>query len=51
SDENYDSLGLAVGAVLTQWKIAQLSQGSAAMWDAHLRVGGAAGTDLPVDDC
>jgi hypothetical protein len=34
-----------------EWNIAESSQGSAAMWDAHFRVGGAAGTDLQYKDC
>lgn len=35
--------GATAGYVLMEWNIAQSSQGSAAMWDSHFRVGGAQG--------
>ena len=34
-----------------EWNIAQTSQGSAAIWDSHFRVGGAAGTNLQQNNC
>ncbi|KAK3296411.1 pectate lyase superfamily protein-domain-containing protein [Chaetomium fimeti] len=43
--------GATAGAVVLQWNIRASSPGSAAMWDAHVRVGGAAGSDLQVGDC
>lgn len=43
--------GATAGAILMEWNLAQASQGSAGMWDAHFRVGGALGSDLQFDDC
>ncbi|KAK8092424.1 glucan -beta-glucosidase protein [Apiospora kogelbergensis] len=43
--------GSTAGAILMEWNVAAASQGSAAMWDSHFRVGGAAGTSLSVADC
>ncbi|EGX93627.1 LysM domain protein [Cordyceps militaris CM01] len=38
--------GPTAGAILMEWNIAQDKQGSAAMWDVHFRIGGAAGSNL-----
>ncbi|KAE8385789.1 hypothetical protein ETB97_001033 [Aspergillus alliaceus] len=43
--------GPAPGAILMQWNLAEDSQGSAAMWDVHFRIGGSAGTELQSDRC
>jgi glucan 1,3-beta-glucosidase len=43
--------GGTAGCILMEWNIAQSSQGSAAMWDSHFRVGGAAGSNLQVSNC
>lgn len=43
--------GKTAGAIILQWNMRESSQGSAAMWDVHIRVGGAAGSDLQVGDC
>ncbi|KAF7595626.1 hypothetical protein BBP40_005374 [Aspergillus hancockii] len=43
--------GPAPGAILMQWNVADVSQGSAAMWDVHFRIGGSAGTQLQSDKC
>ncbi|ERS99606.1 hypothetical protein HMPREF1624_02966 [Sporothrix schenckii ATCC 58251] len=43
--------GATAGAVLMQWNVAAASPGSAAMWDSHFRVGGAAGSDLDAKTC
>ncbi|KAH7309629.1 pectate lyase superfamily protein-domain-containing protein [Stachybotrys elegans] len=43
--------GPVAGAVLMEWNLHESSQGSAAMWDSHFRVGGNAGSDLLLDDC
>lgn len=43
--------GATSGAVLMEWNVAAKSQGAAAMWDSHFRVGGALGTDLDVSKC
>ncbi|KAI0542146.1 pectate lyase superfamily protein-domain-containing protein [Xylaria digitata] len=51
SDMLFTVSGPTAGAILMEWNIAQSSQGSAAMWDAHIRVGGAVGSNLQFDQC
>ncbi|KAH8892812.1 pectin lyase-like protein, partial [Thozetella sp. PMI_491] len=43
--------GNTAGAILMEWNVKQSSQGSAAMWDTHFRIGGAKGTSLTATDC
>ncbi|KAH7303636.1 exo-1,3-beta-D-glucanase [Stachybotrys elegans] len=43
--------GPTPGVVLMEWNMAESSQGSAAMWDTHFRIGGAQGTGLTAKDC
>ncbi|TPX10950.1 uncharacterized protein E0L32_008156 [Thyridium curvatum] len=43
--------GPTAGAVAIEWNIAESSLGAAGMWDTHVRVGGAAGSDLSVQNC
>ncbi len=43
--------GATAGAIILEWNIHQSSQGSAAMWDTHIRVGGALGSDLQSSNC
>ncbi|KAM3448364.1 hypothetical protein MY3296_007848 [Beauveria thailandica] len=40
-----------VGAILMEWNVAAKSQGAAAMWDSHFRVGGALATHLDLATC
>lgn len=51
SDLIFETLGPAPGAILTEWNVAEASQGSAGMWDVHYRIGGSAGTKLQSDTC
>ncbi|KAF6813967.1 glucan 1,3-beta-glucosidase [Colletotrichum plurivorum] len=51
SDMMFTVKGPTAGCILMQWNVHESSQGSAAMWDSHFRVGGAAGTDLQLKDC
>lgn len=51
SDIMLETKGPAPGAILMEWNVAGSSQGSAAMWDVHFRIGGSAGTDLQSDKC
>jgi glucan 1,3-beta-glucosidase len=51
SDMLFTVKGPTDGAVLMEWNVKESTQGSAAMWDAHFRVGGAAGTDLDLATC
>ena len=42
----FTTKGSTAGAVLLEWNMAADAQGSAALWDCHVRIGGATGTDL-----
>ncbi|KAK6522110.1 hypothetical protein TWF281_002677 [Arthrobotrys megalospora] len=50
-DMIFTTSGPTPGAIIIQWNVKQSSQGSAAMWDSHIRIGGAAGTSLRATDC
>ncbi|KAK6496339.1 hypothetical protein TWF481_002364 [Arthrobotrys musiformis] len=50
-DMIFTTSGATAGAIIMEWNVKQSSQGSAAMWDSHIRVGGAAGTGLQASDC
>ncbi|RHZ48193.1 uncharacterized protein CDV56_102104 [Aspergillus thermomutatus] len=43
--------GPTAGAVLVEWNVEQSVKGSAAMWDSHIRVGGAIGSKLQREQC
>ncbi|KAF3801934.1 putative glucan endo-1 3-beta-glucosidase [Colletotrichum gloeosporioides] len=43
--------GPTAGAVLVEWNVHESSQGSAGLWDSHIRVGGAKGSDLQNAEC
>lgn len=43
--------GPAPGAVMVEWNVKQSSQGSAGMWDSHVRVGGAIGSNMQAAQC
>lgn len=51
SDLIFETQGPQPGAILVEWNVAQSSQGSAGMWDVHIRIGGTAGTKLQSDIC
>ncbi|SNX82776.1 probable beta-1,3 exoglucanase precursor [Melanopsichium pennsylvanicum] len=53
SDMIFSTRGPAPGAIIVEWNIREQegSQGSAAIWDSHIRVGGFAGTNLQADKC
>jgi glucan 1,3-beta-glucosidase len=51
SDMLFTVKGGTAGCILMEWNIHAKSQGSAAMWDTHFRVGGAVGSDLQAKDC
>ncbi|KAI4150024.1 MAG: hypothetical protein LQ340_004311 [Diploschistes diacapsis] len=51
SDLVFETLGPAPGAILVEWNVKGQSQGSAGMWDVHVRIGGTAGTKLQSDTC
>lgn len=41
----------SAGVTLIEWNVQEKDQGSAALWDTHVRVGGAVGTQLTTDEC
>lgn len=43
--------GPTAGAVLVEWNVEQSVKGSAAMWDSHVRIGGAVGSRLQKEQC
>jgi hypothetical protein len=47
----FTTRGPTAGAVLVEWNIKAETQGSAALWDCHVRVGGATGTQLTPAEC
>ncbi|KAH8815884.1 pectate lyase superfamily protein-domain-containing protein [Xylogone sp. PMI_703] len=51
SDLIFETAGPQPGAIMIEWNVAEASQGSAGMWDVHVRIGGSAGTDLQSNTC
>ncbi|KAH6649971.1 pectate lyase superfamily protein-domain-containing protein [Chaetomium tenue] len=47
----FTTKGPTAGAVLVEWNMAADAKGSAALWDCHVRIGGATGTDLTPAEC
>ncbi|KAG8161147.1 hypothetical protein KVR01_009411 [Diaporthe batatas] len=43
--------GPTAGAIVLQWNAQEATQGSAGIWDSHIRVGGAVGSGLRASDC
>ncbi|KAK2750071.1 hypothetical protein FQN57_004563 [Myotisia sp. PD_48] len=43
--------GPTAGAILVEWNVHESTQGSVAMWDSHIRVGGAIGSKLQRQQC
>jgi len=51
TDILFTTVGPAAGAVVVEWNIKETVQGGAGMWDSHIRLGGAAGTNLEHANC
>ncbi|KAJ6263043.1 Glucan 1,3-beta-glucosidase [Drechslerella dactyloides] len=51
SDFLFTVKGATAGAILVEWNVHETTQGSAAMWDCHFRVGGAKGSNLQLEQC
>jgi glucan 1,3-beta-glucosidase len=51
SDLVITTKGSCRGAILMEWNVAAETQGSAGMWDVHIRIGGTAGTEMQSDTC
>jgi hypothetical protein len=45
------SKGPTPGLIVMQWNVAARSAGAAALWDVHVRLGGASGTSLTPSEC
>ncbi|KAJ7697688.1 exo-beta-1,3-glucanase [Mycena rosella] len=51
TDIIFSTIGPAGGAIVVEWNVKQTTQGGAGMWDSHIRLGGAAGTNLQASEC
>lgn len=51
SDMLFTVQGPTAGIIMMEWNVFESTQGSAAMWDSHFRIGGAEGSNLQVADC
>lgn len=51
SDIIFSTIGPTPGAIVVEWNVKQSSQGSAGLWDSHIRLGGTAGTNLQASQC
>jgi glucan 1,3-beta-glucosidase len=40
TDMIFSTIGPAAGAIVVEWNVHESTQGSAAMWDSHIRLGG-----------
>ncbi|KAK1959917.1 pectin lyase-like protein [Colletotrichum sublineola] len=47
----FTSRGPTAGLVLVEWNIEAASPGSTGLWDCHVRIGGATGTNLTPAEC
>lgn len=47
----FTTRGPTAGAIILQWNLKAESQGAAGLWDCHIRIGGATGTDLTPAEC
>lgn len=50
-DMIFSTRGSAAGAVVVEWNVHESIQGSVAMFDCHIRIGGARGTDQETNAC
>ncbi|KAJ7349193.1 exo-beta-1,3-glucanase [Mycena albidolilacea] len=51
TDIIFSTVGPAPGAIVVEWNVKEIKQGSAGTWDTHIRLGGAAGTNLEIEQC
>lgn len=53
TDIIFSTVGPAAGAIVVEWNIREPAgqQGAAGMWDSHIRLGGAAGSNLELGQC
>ncbi|KAJ7636131.1 exo-beta-1,3-glucanase [Mycena polygramma] len=46
TDIIFSTISSSPGAIVVEWNVQETSQGSAGMWDSHIRLGGSTGTNL-----
>ncbi|KIM76034.1 glycoside hydrolase family 55 protein [Piloderma croceum F 1598] len=51
TDMIFSTIGPAQGAIVVEWNVHESTQGSAGLWDSHIRIGGTAGTNAGVTGC
>ncbi|KAI0748312.1 exo-beta-1,3-glucanase [Daedaleopsis nitida] len=51
SDIIFATQAPAAGAIVVEWNVHSNAQGGAGMWDTHIRLGGAAGTNMLASNC
>ncbi|KAJ7205572.1 pectate lyase superfamily protein-domain-containing protein, partial [Mycena haematopus] len=51
SDFVISTTGGSAGAIGIEWNLAAISQGAAGLWDVHIRLGGAQGTNINSANC
>ncbi|GLB35079.1 putative glycoside hydrolase family 55 protein [Lyophyllum shimeji] len=53
TDMIFSTVGPAPGAIVVEWNVREPygQQGAAGMWDSHIRLGGASGTELELANC
>ncbi|KAJ6459997.1 beta-1,3-glucanase [Mycena sanguinolenta] len=51
SDFVISTTGGSAGAIGIEWNVEETSQGAAGMWDVHVRLGGATGTNINAKTC
>ena len=47
----FTTRGATAGLIVIEWNIQAETQGSAGLWDCHVRIGGATGTKLTPAEC
>jgi len=47
----FSAKGPTAGAIMVEWNINSSGPGAAGMWDSHIRIGGAKGSDLDMGAC
>jgi len=47
----FTTRGATAGAILIEWNLEAESPGAAGLWDCHVRIGGATGTELTPAEC
>ena len=47
----FTAKGATAGAIMVEWNVEADGPGTAGMWDSHIRLGGAKGSDLDFAHC